>query len=192
MKFGSLVLIFLAINCCFSQEQAKEDTLKYDLQEFIIVGTRTTEKILDIPYSVYKVDKEELSYGRKVSAGDVLADVPGLFLQSMYGNQDVRISVRGFGTRSSSGVRGVRILQDGIPESEPDGETVLDAIDFTSLGGVEVVKSNLSSLYANAPGGVVNFVFRPDVSRELYDRHESGRAVRPESKWLQNRVQDER
>jgi len=158
MKFGVFVVAILTINCCYSQEQAKEDTLKYDLQEFIVVGTRTTEKILDIPYSVYKVDKEELSYGRKVSAGDVLADVPGLFLQSMYGNQDVRISVRGFGTRSNSGVRGVRILQDGIPESEPDGETVLDAIDFTSLGGVEVVKGNLSSLYANAPGGVVNFV----------------------------------
>lgn len=87
----------------------------------------------------------------------MLADVPGLFLQYRYGN-DVRISIRGFGTRSNSGVRGIRILQDGIPESEPDGETAIDAIDFTSLGGVEVVKGNLSSLYTNSPGGVVNFL----------------------------------
>jgi len=85
---------------------------------------------------VFRVDKNELAYGRKESAKDVLADVPGLFLQSRYGNQDLRISIRGFGTRSNTGIRGVRILQDGIPESEPDGETVIDAVDFNSLGGV--------------------------------------------------------
>jgi iron complex outermembrane receptor protein len=104
------------------------------------------------------VDKKELSFGRKVSARDVLADVPGMFLQSRYGNHDLRMSLRGFGTRSNSGARSIRILVDGIPESDPDGETALDAIDFTSLGGVEVAKGNLSSLYANAPGGVINFM----------------------------------
>ncbi|HSD62171.1 MAG TPA: TonB-dependent receptor, partial [Ignavibacteriaceae bacterium] len=133
------------------------DTLQYGLKEITVVGTRAKEKIIDIPYSVFSVDKKELAYGKKVSARNVLADVPGLFLQSRYGGQDLRVSIRGFGNRSNTGVRGIRILQDGIPESEPDGETVIDAIDFTSLGGVEVVKGNLSSLYANAPGGVVDF-----------------------------------
>jgi iron complex outermembrane receptor protein len=141
-----------------SQEIEKKDSLKYEILEVTILGTRTVEKIIDLPFSVFRVDKKELAYGRKESAKDVLADVPGLFLQSRYGNQDLRISIRGFGTRSNSGIRGVRILQDGIPESEPDGETVIDAVDFNSLGGVEVVKGNLSSLYANAPGGVINFV----------------------------------
>lgn len=143
---------------CLAQEKSKEDTTKYEYEEVVVVGTRTVEKVIDIPYSVFRVDKKELTTGRKVSAKDVLADVPGLLLQSRYGNHDLKISIRGFGMRSNSGVRGVRILQDGIPESEPDGESVLDAIDFTSLGGVEVVKSNLSSLYANAPGGVINFI----------------------------------
>jgi len=151
-------LLFLQINICTAQEREKEDSLTYEIQGVVITGTRTVERIIDIPYSVFRVDKKELSYGKKVSAKDVLADVPGLFLQSRYGNHDLRISIRGFGTRSNSGVRGVRILQDGIPESEPDGETVIDAVDFTSLGSVEVVKGNLSSLYANAPGGVINFV----------------------------------
>ncbi|MCX6161721.1 MAG: TonB-dependent receptor [Ignavibacteriae bacterium] len=141
-----------------AQEKEKEDSLKYQTEELVITGTRTFDKIIDIPYSVFRVDKKELGYGKKVSAKDVLADVPGLYLQSRYGNHDLRISIRGFGTRSNTGVRGVRILQDGIPESEPDGETVIDAVDFTSLGGVEVVKGNLSSLYANAPGGVINFL----------------------------------
>ena len=141
------------------QEEEKEsvDTLEYGLEEVTIVGTRTKEKIIDIPYSVFSVEKKELTFGKKVSAKSVLADVPGLFLQSRYGNSDLRVSIRGFGNRSNTGIRGVRILQDGIPESEPDGESVLDAVDFTSLGGVEVVKGNLSSLYANAPGGVIDF-----------------------------------
>ena len=140
-----------------AQEATKEDSLTFESEEVVVVGTRSIEKMIDVPYSVFRVDKKELSFGKKVSAKDVLADVPGLFLQSRYGNHDLRVSIRGFGTRSNSGVRGVRILQDGIPESEPDGETVIDAVDFTSLGGVEVVKGNLSSLYANAPGGVINF-----------------------------------
>ncbi len=159
MKLLFIASLLLISQLCFSQKQEnEEDSLKYDMQEVVIVGTRTAERIIDVPYSVFRVDKKELSYGKKISAKDVLADVPGLFLQSRYGNHDLRVSIRGFGTRSNSGVRGVRILQDGIPESEPDGETVIDAIDFTSLGGVEVVKGNLSSLYANAPGGVVNFI----------------------------------
>jgi iron complex outermembrane recepter protein len=153
---GLLMLIPFQL---FSQEDETEeaDSLEFGLEEVTIVGTRTKEKIIDIPYSVFSVEKKELMFGKKVSARNVLMDVPGLFLQSRYGNQDIRISIRGFGNRSNTGIRGVRILQDGIPESEPDGETVIDAVDFTSLGGVEVVKGNLSSLYANAPGGVVDF-----------------------------------
>ena len=139
------------------KKSEKADTLEYGLEEVTVVGTRAKERIIDIPYSVFSVEKKELSYGKKVSAKNVLADVPGLFLQSRYGSQDLRVSIRGFGTRSNTGIRGIRILQDGIPISDPDGETVIDAIDFTSLAGVEVVKGNLSSLYANAPGGVIDF-----------------------------------
>ena len=79
-------------------------------------------------------------------------------MQSRYGNHDVRISIRGFGSRSNTGIRGVRILLDGIPESEPDGQTRIEAIDFNSIGSIEIVKGNSSSLYTNAPGGVVNFI----------------------------------
>ena len=158
--FGiTCALILLITFQLLPQEEETEeaDTLEYGLEEVTIVGTRTKEKIIDIPYSVFSVEKKELMFGKKVSAKSVLADVPGLFLQSRYGNSDLRVSIRGFGNRSNTGIRGIRILQDGIPESEPDGETVLDAVDFTSLGGVEVVKGNLSSLYANAPGGVIDF-----------------------------------
>ena len=140
-----------------SEKEREKDTLKSETDEVVITGTRTYKKIIDIPYSVFRVEKKEMTYGRNATLHDVLADVPGVFLQTRYGNE-VRISIRGFGTRSNTGIRGIRILQDGIPESDPDGETTIDAIDYTSLGGVEVVKGNLSSLYSNSPGGVVNFL----------------------------------
>ncbi|MCX6163569.1 MAG: Plug domain-containing protein, partial [Ignavibacteriae bacterium] len=159
ITFLFILTFFLNSIYIYSQEKKeKEDSLKYETEELVITGTRTLEKIIDIPYSVFRVDKKELQFGKKVSAKNVLADVPGLFLQSRYGNKEIRVTIRGYGTRSNSGVRGVKILQDGIPESEPDGETVIDAVDFTSLGGVEVVKGNLSSIYGNSPGGVVNFI----------------------------------
>jgi iron complex outermembrane recepter protein len=158
-KYLLLIIIFFLSSLAYSQEKEKEkDSLKYETEELVITGTRTLEKIIDIPYSVFRVDPKELQFGKKISAKNVLADVPGLFLQSRYGNKEIRVTIRGYGTRSNSGVRGVKILQDGIPESEPDGETVVDAVDFTSLGGVEVVKGNLSSIYGNSPGGVVNFL----------------------------------
>jgi iron complex outermembrane receptor protein len=95
----------------------------------------------------------------------MLSMVPGLFLQSRYGDHDVRFSIRGFGSRSNSGVRGIRILLDDIPESEPDGQTRLEALDFNSIGKIEIVKGNASSLYTNAPGGVANFINDIDFDR---------------------------
>jgi iron complex outermembrane receptor protein len=134
------------------------DSIKYETDEVIVTGTRTNQKIIDIPYSVVRISPTQFKFDRKVSISDVLSSVPGVFMQSRYGNHDVRISIRGFGSRSNTGIRGVRILLDGIPESEPDGQTRLEAIDFNSIGSIEVVKGNSSSLYTNAPGGVINFI----------------------------------
>lgn len=148
---------------CQSEKQAdttaaSPDTVYNILNEVVITGTRVSKKIIDIPYSVVRLNFADYRYDRKVSASDVIPAVPGLFLQSRYGNHDVRFSIRGFGSRSNSGIRGIRILLDDIPESEPDGQTRIEAIDFNSIGRIEIVKGNASSLYTNAPGGVANFI----------------------------------
>ncbi|MBS1516830.1 MAG: TonB-dependent receptor [Bacteroidetes bacterium] len=160
-----ILIIFSGTSGIYSQDKDKDekDSLKTEKEEIetdeiVVTGTRFPEKIINIPFSVFRVDKNEIRYGRNISVKDVLADVPGLFLQSRYGSHDVRLSIRGYGNRSNSGIRGIKILQDGVPESEPDGETNIDAIDYTSLETVEVAKGNLSSLYTNAPGGVINFI----------------------------------
>jgi iron complex outermembrane receptor protein len=137
---------------------ARIDSLAYETDDVVVTATRVEKKIIDIPYPVIRLKNTSYKFSRKVTIDDVLENVPGLFLQSRYGNHDVRVSIRGFGSRSNTGIRGVRILLDGIPESEPDGQTRIEAIDFNSVGSIEVVKGNSSSLYTNAPGGVINFI----------------------------------
>lgn len=161
--FISITLTLLTI--FFFQESYSQidttnqrDSIIYQTDEIIVTGTRTYKKIIDIPYSVHRVDQSQFKLDRRVGVNDILGTIPGLFLQSRYGNHDVRISIRGFGSRSNTGIRGVRILLDGIPESEPDGQTRIEAIDFNSVGRIEIVKGNSSSLYTNAPGGVINFI----------------------------------
>ena len=153
-----LFSVFLFVFCFFADLYSQIDTSFYETEEVVITGTRTEKKIIDIPYSVNRIASTEWQVTRKQGVNEVLSLVPGVFFQSRYGNHDVRISIRGFGSRSNSGIRGVRILLDGIPESEPDGQTRIEAIDFTSIGNIEVVKGNSSSLYTNAPGGVINFL----------------------------------
>ena len=91
-----------------------------------------------------------------------LSNVPGVLAQSRSGNQDIRITIRGYGARgagerSNSGTtRGIRVLMDGFPETEPDGRTSFDLIDLAGAGSIEVVRSNASSLWGNASGGVVS------------------------------------
>lgn len=162
------ISVFLFVICSFNDLLSQVDTNYYETEEVIITGTRTEKKIIDIPYSVNRIGSKDWQATRKQGVNEVLNFVPGVFFQSRYGNHDVRISIRGFGSRSNSGIRGVRILLDGIPESEPDGQTRIEAIDFTAIGNIEVVKGNSSSLYTNAPGGVINFLSDVNFSRNFF------------------------
>jgi iron complex outermembrane receptor protein len=163
LAFGNLVAFSQKIN--LADTVKLPDTVYRELDEVVITATRVKNRIIDIPYSVVRLNYSSYKYDRKIGSGDMLSAVPGLFLQSRYGDHDVRFSIRGFGSRSNSGVRGIRILLDDIPESEPDGQTRLEALDFNSIGRIEIVKGNASSLYTNAPGGVANFINDIDFDR---------------------------
>ncbi len=155
--FVLLVVGYLFPLSVLTQDDPSDTTI-YQTDEIIITGTRLEQKIIDIPYSVLRINQTSWITSRKIGVQDVLLTVPGLFLQPRYGNHDTRITIRGYGSRSNTGIRGVRILLDGIPESEPDGQTRIEAIDFDAIGRIEVVRGYSSSLYTNAPGGVINFM----------------------------------
>jgi iron complex outermembrane receptor protein len=87
---------------------------------------------------------------------EALAVVPGLYIQNRYNfSGDLRVSMRGFGARSSFGIRGIRVFVDGIPETLPDGQSGVDSIDLGSAQSIEVLRGPASSLYGNASGGVI-------------------------------------
>ena len=104
---------------------------------------------------------------------EALSRVPGVIAQSRYGTSDIRLMIRGFGARgagdrSNSGTsRGVRVLLDGFPETEPDGRTALDQLDLATAEAVEVIRSNASSLWGNAAGGVVNVITVPTATHAV-------------------------
>lgn len=116
------------------------------------VGTAT-------PYPVSVIAGDELTRGTASAfIEDAVRAVPGLQVQNRY-NMAVgeRLSIRGFGPRSQFGVRGIRVLVDGIPATLPDGQATLDHLDLAGLGRVEVIRGPAAAAYGNAAGGVLHF-----------------------------------
>lgn len=168
--FFTITLFFYS---SFAQEESKgEDTLKYQLEQVTISATRYPEKVLEVPYAITIVPQKELINIKGYGLDEALAKVPGVLGQSRSGNQDVRIVIRGFGARgsgdrSNSGTsRGIRIMLDGLPETEPDGRTSFDNIDLSLSNYVDVIRSNSSALWGNASGGIINISSVPQFDSE--------------------------
>ncbi len=128
------------------------------LDEIIVHATRMEKRIGEVPAAISVITKDEIQLGRQqIGLDESLSAIPGLFMQDRYNfAQDLRIAIRGFGARSNFGIRGVKILVDGIPESLPDGQGQSDGIDLGSIEQIEVLRGPSSSLYGNASGGVIN------------------------------------
>jgi len=112
---------------------------------------------LELPYALSRVEPDSVRPAlRHVSFDEMLLALPGVTVANRNNpTQDPRISIRGFGARSAFGVRGVRVIRDGIPLTLPDGQTPIDYLDLESVGRIEVIRGSAGSLYGNAAGGVV-------------------------------------
>jgi iron complex outermembrane receptor protein len=122
------------------------------------VGRGAHRSPLELPFAVTVQTPDSSRPGqRHLSLDETLLLIPGLTVSNRNNpSQDPRISIRGFGARSAFGVRGIRVLRDGIPLTLPDGQTPVDYLDLESVGRVEVMRGSASSLYGNAGGGVVD------------------------------------
>ncbi|MEP6857529.1 MAG: TonB-dependent receptor [Gemmatimonadales bacterium] len=137
-----------------------QDTAVTRLQPVVVEVARGAHRSpLDLPFAVTVQTPDSLRGGqRHLSLDETLSLIPGLTVSNRTNpSQDPRISIRGFGARSAFGVRGIRVLRDGIPLTLPDGQTPVDYLDLESVGRVEVMRGSASSLYGNAGGGVVDF-----------------------------------
>src|SRR5918999_4919668 len=122
------------------------------------VTRETGRSPLELPFAISASHPDSARPGqRHLSLDETLLLLPGVTVASRHNpSQDPRISIRGFGARSAFGVRGIRVLRDGIPLTLPDGQTPVDYLDLESVGRVEVLRGSASSLYGNAGGGVVH------------------------------------
>jgi iron complex outermembrane receptor protein len=113
---------------------------------------------LDVPFAVTSMYPDSMRPGqRHLALDESLLLLPGVAVVNRNNpTQDPRVSIRGFGSRSAFGVRGVRVLRDGMPLTLPDGQTPVDFLDLESVGSVEVLRGTASALYGNASGGVVD------------------------------------
>jgi iron complex outermembrane receptor protein len=136
-----------------------QDTTATRLEPVVVEVSRGARRpLLDLPFSVTVQTPDSLRPGqRHLALDETLLLIPGLAVSNRNNpSQDPRISIRGFGARSAFGVRGIRVLRDGIPLTLPDGQTPVDYLDLESVGRVEVMRGSTSSLYGNAGGGVID------------------------------------
>ena len=127
-------------------------------QTVVVTAARSERGLAELPLSADVLQADALHTGQpKVNLSESLVRVPGLAVQNRQNYaQDLQVSSRGFGARSTFGVRGLRFVVDGIPATLPDGQAQVSHIDLGSAGRIEVIRGPFSVLYGNAAGGVVS------------------------------------
>jgi len=128
-----------------------------ELPYVVVTATRMPTDSRDLPVSIDRIDADTIRNGQlQVNLSESLMTVPGVSAQSRQNYaQDLQLSVRGFGARSSFGVRGVRLYSDGIPGTMPDGQGQFSQFDLSSADHIEVLRGPFSALYGNSSGGVI-------------------------------------
>ncbi|HEY8259187.1 MAG TPA: TonB-dependent receptor [Gemmatimonadales bacterium] len=167
-----LALSTLVAGRAAGQEPARSDSARADsatattLPEISVTVTRTAEPLDRVPYAVGVLGRGDLQRGQPtIGLDEALSNLPGVVVVNRYNfSLDQRISIRGFGSRSNFGVRGLKILLDGVPQTLPDGQSQLTNVEFGTIGRAEVLRGASSSLYGNASGGVISLQSEPAAS----------------------------
>ncbi len=121
------------------------------------------QSAFDVPASVDVINAQQLQNSQlQINLSETLVRVPGVVAQNRQNYaQDLQISIRGFGARSTFGVRGLRLYADGIPASGPDGQGQVSNFDLATAARIEVLRGPFSALYGNSSGGVIS-IFTAD------------------------------
>ncbi len=141
------------------------------LEGMVISATRAAQRSFDTPAALESVDRDTIqNAGPQVNLSETLNRVPGLtILNRQNYAQDLQVSIRGFGARSAFGIRGVRILIDGIPATTPDGQGQGSSISLPSTERIEVLRGPLALLYGNSSGGVIQAFTREAPEQPEFD-----------------------
>jgi len=145
------------------------------LDDVVVSSNRQEQRSFDAPASIQSANREVIEdAGPQVNMSESLNRIPGVVaLNRQNYAQDLQISIRGFGARTTFGVRGIRIIADGIPATIPDGQGQSATVSLTSTDRIEVLRGPLAQLYGNSAGGVIQTFTReaPDQPELLIQGH---------------------
>lgn len=150
-------LLLLISFCTWGQDQDTVYYSPYQLEDIVVTTPRIPNTIDRVPYAITEVDSVLIRQARQnLSLKEYLQMTPGVYVQNAYNfAQDARISIRGFGATAAFGIRGIKLIVDGIPETTPDGTGQLDNLNLDQLQSLKVIRGSNSSLYGNASGGAI-------------------------------------
>lgn len=143
--------------------QAQDRSSDGEVDEVIVSSPRVETDLMRVPGAISLITEEDIQRGQQqLTLDESLVQVPGVFMQNRHNySQALRISIRGFGARSPFGIRGIKLMVDGVPATLPDGQGNVDEIDLGSTQRIEVIRGPASSLYGSASAGVIS-VFTED------------------------------
>lgn len=159
VKYLNFKTTLLCLTACIAQNLYAEEETQVSTQQLPTIkvqATRSDTSLLQTPASIYRIEQSQNQNNIGVNLTETLKGVPGLQLNNRENYaQDLQLSMRGFGARSTFGVRGIRLYVDGIPATMPDGQGQTSNIDLSSLDHIEVLGGPFSSLYGNSSGGTI-------------------------------------
>ena len=155
----------LALPTCAPAQEAVPDAATLDRVQ-VIGASRPLSRF---PGTVDVVDGAALRDGQaQVNLSEALSRVPGITVRNR-GNyaQDLQVQSRGFGARSTFGIRGLELVVDGIPASAADGQGQAANFALSSLDRIEVLRGPLALQYGNAAGGAIVGLTEPSATPVL-------------------------
>ena len=165
-SFSSFFLIICPL-LNYALAQVDTSGISITTEPILISAPRLSVALSSLPRSVTIVEvNPNGAENQSLSLNEFFQEVTGLFvLNANNYAQDLRISIRGFGARSAFGIRGVKLIVDGVPETTPDGQGQIDNIDLSVLSKLEILRGGSSSLYGNASGGVISIQTKDKVEK---------------------------
>jgi iron complex outermembrane receptor protein len=150
--------LFILIASIVSPQAYAENAAS--LAPIVVTATKNAQNSFDLPVAIDVVEKKDIQDGQmQMLLSESLIRVPGITAQNRNNQaQDPQISSRGFGSRSSFGVRGIRVYVDGIPLTMPDGQGQPGIVDLSAIKSIEVMRGPFSALYGNSSGGVIQLL----------------------------------